>query len=353
MKLKIAQVAPLYEAVPPKLYGGTERVVSYLTESLVEKGHEVTLFASGDSVTKAHLQAVSEKALRLEDCCDPLAIHHILLKNIIDHAYEFDIWHFHIDYLHYPLSKVLKLPNLTTLHGRLDLPDLPLLYNCFNDMPLASISDHQRKPLPMANWLKTVYHGLPEHLYDYGEGSGGYLLFLGRISPEKGPEKAIEIAIRSNRKLIMAAKVDKQDRSYFDTVVQPLLDHPLVEYLGEVNEQRKKVLLENAAALLFPINWPEPFGMVMIEAMAAGTPVIAFRQGSVPEIIQHRKTGFIVETVSEAVDAVEKLYQINRLVCRHEFEKRFTASIMADNYLELYQQIHIRHKYEAMNFPTA
>ncbi|WP_199750571.1 glycosyltransferase family 4 protein [Gynurincola endophyticus] len=353
MKLKIAQVAPLYEAVPPKLYGGTERVVSYLTESLVEKGHEVTLFASGDSVTKAHLKAITERALRLDDCSDPLAIHQILLKAVIDHSTLFDIWHFHIDYLHFPVSKVLKIPNLTTLHGRLDLPALPLLYNCYNDMPLVSISDDQRKPLPMANWLKTVYHGLPLHLYNYGEGRGGYLLFLGRISPEKGPDKAIEIAINTNKKLIIAAKIDKADKKYFEAEIKPLLNHPLIEFIGEVDEQQKKVLLENAAALLFPIDWPEPFGMVMIEALAAGTPVIAFKKGSVPEILQHGKTGFIVETVSEAIDAVAHLYQINRLVCRHEFEKRFTASIMADNYLELYEQIHVRHKYETMNFPTA
>lgn len=339
MKLKIAQVAPLYEAVPPKLYGGTERVVSYLTESLVEKGHDVTLFASGDSVTKAKLASAVPQALRLSNVNDPLVYHQLLLQMIIDHSNHFDIWHFHIDFLHYPISRILRIPNITTLHGRLDLPDLPVLYHEYRDMPLVSISKHQQLPLPMANWQKTVYHGLPIDLYEYGEGKGDYLLFLGRISQEKGPDKAIEIALKTNRKLIIAAKIDKADQHYFEQVIRPQLTHPLIDFIGEVNESQKKVLLKNAVALLFPICWPEPFGMVMIESLATGTPVIAFENGSVPEIITHNKTGFIVHNVDEAVEVLRRIHQINRLVCRHEFEKRFTADIMADQYLQLYHTI--------------
>lgn len=339
MNLKIAQVAPLYEAVPPILYGGTERVVSYLTEELVEKGHDVTLFASGDSITKAHLEAITPEALRLSHCADPLVHHQLMLQKIIDRYHEFDIVHFHIDYLHFPISRLLNYPQITTLHGRLDLPDLKPLYQNFQDMPLVSISNDQRKPLPFANWQKTIYHGLPFDLYEYGEGKGGYLLFLGRISPEKSPDRAIEIAKRCNMKLIIAAKVDPADQHYYETVIEPLLHHPLIEFVGEVNEAQKKALLMNAAALIFPINWPEPFGMVMIEAMACGTPVIAFKNGSVPEIIQHGINGFITESIDEACIATKNLHKINRLVCRHEFEKKYTASIMADHYIDLYRKI--------------
>jgi glycosyltransferase involved in cell wall biosynthesis len=340
MVMKIAQVAPLYESVPPQCYGGTERVVSYLTEELVRQGHEVTLFASGDSVTRAHLVAACPHALRLdEQCMDQLAHHIVLLEHVFRQAQEFDLIHFHIDYLHFPLSVRNATPNITTLHGRLDIPDLVPLYRTFPNQPVVSISDDHRTPLPWLNWQGTVYHGLPEDLHTFHASPGEYLAFLGRISPEKGVEQAITIAEQAGMPLKIAAKIDPHDRQYFETVVQPLLDHPLVEYTGEMGTEEKDAFLGQAYALLFPINWPEPFGLVMIEALACGTPVIAFRHGSVPEVLEDGVTGWIVEGVEEAVQAVGRISSLNRQRCRQVFEERFSARRMTQDYLRIYQRL--------------
>ena len=302
--MRIAQVAPLYESCPPQLYGGTERVVSYLTEELVRQGHEVTLFASGDSQTRATLQAPCARALRLDaQCKDPLPYHFISLYRLARAADAFDIIHFHTDYLHFPLFAQQWSKTLTTLHGRLDLPDLPPIWREFAMMPLVSISNAQRLPMPWANWYGTVYHGLPSSLYAGGSGDGGYLAFIGRICPEKRPDWAIEIAHRAGLPLAIAAKVDKVDRTYYKTRIKPLLKDPLVEFIGEIGDSEKGAFLGDAVALLFPIDWPEPFGLTLIEAMANGTPVIAFGQGSVPEIVDDGVTGFIVASVDEAVAA--------------------------------------------------
>jgi glycosyltransferase involved in cell wall biosynthesis len=337
--MKIAQIAPLYESVPPTFYGGTERVVSYLTEELVKQGHEVTLFASGDSFTKAHLQPMVEKALRLGGYAEPLPHHMLMLDKVARMASEFDIMHFHIDYLHFPLSRALKIPNVTTLHGRLDLPDLAPIFREFQDMPLVSISDHQRSPLPFASWWATVYHGMPIDDYPFHSTSGNYLAFLGRISPEKRVDRAIEIARRAGMEIRIAAKVDKVDQEYFDTRIKPLLDHPLVDYTGEITLQEKNELLGSAYAVLFPIDWPEPFGLVMIEALASGTPVIAYRNGSVPEVIQDGETGFIVENIDEAVADVEKVAALSRHRCRQVFEERFSTERMTRDYIDVYRSI--------------
>lgn len=338
--MKIAQVSPLYESVPPKLYGGTERVVSYLTEELVRQGHEVTLFASGDSVTAAELAAVCPKALRLDaDCRDVMAWHILQMQMVMDRAAEFDVIHFHNDYLNFPFSRMSSYTHLTTLHGRLDLGELQHIYDTYSDIPVVSISDNQRLPLPQAGWAKTIYHGLPEDLYRYGRGEGGYLAFLGRISPEKRPDRAIEIAKRSGMRLKMAAKVDKVDEKYFREEIEPMLNHPLIEFIGEIGEDTKNEFLENAAALLFPIDWPEPFGMVMIEAMANGTPTIAFNCGSVPEVINHGRSGYIVSSIDEAVAAVKNLASFDRKACRQVFEARFSVRLMAENYVALYEQL--------------
>lgn len=338
-KMKIAQVAPLYESVPPKLYGGTERVVFNLTEELVEQGHEVTLFASGDSITNATLIPCCEKALRLNnDCCDSLAPHIVQIQKVLQMADEFDVIHFHTDYLHYPSTENLKTPQVTTLHGRLDIPELQLIYDTF-DQPVVSISNNQRKPLPQANFIGTVYHGLLKNSFSQGSGDKNYLAFLGRVSPEKGLDKAIEWAIASNRILKIAAKVDKVDAAYYETIIKPLLNHPLIEFIGEINEEQKQEFLGNASALLFPINWNEPFGIVLIEAMACGTPVIAHGLGSVPEIIENDKNGFIVLSTQEAVDAVNRLNQIDRSTIRKIFEEKFSAKRMADDYLQLYKKL--------------
>jgi glycosyltransferase involved in cell wall biosynthesis len=338
--MKIAQVAPLYESVPPKYYGGTERVVSYLTEELLKRGHEVTLFASGDSVTKAHLVAPCRRSLRLDKhCVDQLAHHVLMLEMVFSEPDRFDIIHFHIDYLHFLLSRRYKVPHLTTLHGRLDIPDLVPLYQEFRDMPVVSISNAQREPLPWLNWLGTVYHGLPEDLYNFREKPGDYLAFLGRIAPEKRVDRAIEIAKRIGMPIKIAAKVDKVDKDYFEDVVEPLLRNPLVEYVGEIGEGEKDEFLGNAYALLFPINWPEPFGLVMIEAMACGTPVIAYRRGSVPEVMEEGATGFIVQGLEDAIEAVHRIPTLSRKRCREVFEERFSASRMARDYLTLYQQV--------------
>ena len=337
--MKIAQVAPLYESVPPKLYGGTERVVSYLTEALVEAGHQVTLFASGDSETSARLVPGCPKALRLNnyECQDQLAHHFVMLEEVLERAEQFDIIHFHVDYMHFPLSRLSGLVHVSTLHGRLDSPDLVPLYRKYRNMPLTSISLSQRKPLPWVNWIGNVYHGLPADLLPLGSGRGKYLAFLGRISPEKRADRAIEIAQRLNMPLKIAAKVDPADRVYYEREIKHLLDTPNVEFIGEINEQQKGAFLGDAYAYLFPIDWPEPFGLTMIESMACGTPTIAFNCGSVPEVITHGVTGFIVDTVDEAVNAVQQAAVLDRVACRAEFMKRFSAPKMAQQYVKLYE----------------
>jgi glycosyltransferase involved in cell wall biosynthesis len=338
--MRIAQVSPLYESVPPKLYGGTERVVSYLTEELVQQGHEVTLFASGDSVTQARLVPACERSLRLNsDCVDQLAHHILMLEQVYQQADNFDIIHFHIDYLHFPLSRHTGFANVTTLHGRLDIPDLVPLYQEFREMPVVSISDSQREPLSWVNWQGTVYHGLPLDLFRYHEQPGDYLAFLGRISPEKRVDRAIEVAKRVQIPLKIAAKVDAVDEKYFEEEIKPLLDHPLIEFVGEVGDEAKGEFLGNAYALLFPINWPEPFGLVMIEAMACGTPIIAYDRGSVTEVLEHGRSGFIVDNLEEAVDAVQRVSTIERKQCRRDFEERFSAARMAQDYVAIYQQL--------------
>ncbi len=339
--MRIAQIAPLIESVPPRLYGGTERIVSYLTEELVRQGHQVTLFASGDSLTSAELVSCSERALRLDPGVrDPLPYYMVMLDRLRRRAAEFDVMHFHIDYLHFPLFHGFAGRTLTTQHGRLDLPDLAVAYRAFPEYPLVSISDDQRRPRPHWNWLATVPHGLPPRLIPFSpHAHGGYLAFLGRICPEKRPDHAIEIARRAGVPLKIAAKVDRADQAYFDQVIRPLLRDPLVEFVGEIDEQDKGAFLGNASALLFPIDWPEPFGLVMIEAMASGTPVIAYRRGSVPEVIEDGWTGFLVDDVAGAVDAVEKLDWLDRGMIRARFEQRFTARRMAKDYLDAYDRL--------------
>jgi glycosyltransferase involved in cell wall biosynthesis len=340
--MKIAQVAPLYESVPPQLYGGTERVVYYLTEELVHQGHDVTLFASGDSLTSAQLVSGCDKALRLtETCNDPLAHHTILMDKVLSRASEFDILHFHTDYSHFPATRKLQLPAVTTLHGRLDLPDLAPLYDQFDQVPLVSISQSQRKSLRSVNWVGNVYHGLPVHLHHPAAASQprDYLAFLGRISPEKRPDRAIRIAANAGIKLKIAAKIDAVDRKYFESEIEPLLDSPGVEFLGEINESQKTEFLANAIAYLFPIDWPEPFGLTMIEAMACGTPTVAFCCGSVPEIIQDGVTGFVVSSEEEALMALRHVGKISRAGCRATFERRFTACRMARDYVNIYESL--------------
>jgi glycosyltransferase involved in cell wall biosynthesis len=339
--MRIAQIAPLSESVPPQRYGGTERVVSYLTEELVSLGHDVTLYASGDSQTQARLVPVCERALRLQgkQVVDPLAHHVRLVERVFQDASGFDVLHFHQDYLHFSLCRRQAIPVLTTLHGRLDLPDLVPLFAEFDDMNVVSISEAQRAPLPHARWLGTVYHGLPTDLHRFHPEPEAYLAFLGRICPEKRLDRAIEIALGADLPLKIAAKVDRADRVYFNAVIRPLLNHPLVEYLGEIGEQEKGDFLGQARALLFPIDWPEPFGLVMIEALACGTPVIAYRHGSVPEILEHGVTGFTVSSEDEAVQAVANLDQISRSQCRATFERRFSARRMANDYIALYERL--------------
>jgi glycosyltransferase involved in cell wall biosynthesis len=338
--LRIAQVAPLYESVPPKCYGGTERVASYLTEELVRLGHDVTLFASGDSVTAARLIAPCERSLRLDpNCVDQLAHHVTLVEQVFKNAANFDIIHFHIDYLHFPVSSRMGTPNVTTLHGRLDIPDLAGIYREFPQMRVVSISDSQRLPLPSLNWQGTVHHGLPPNLYHFHDQPGNYLAFLGRISPEKGVDKAIEIAKRVGMHLKIAAKVDSVDRAYFEDRIQPLLDGPLVEFIGEIDETEKEEFLGNAYALLFPIDWPEPFGLVMIEAMRCGTPIVAYRRGAVPEVIDEGVTGFICEDVDQAANAVQEVATLSRKRCGQVFEERFNVTRMAMDYVSIYKKI--------------
>jgi glycosyltransferase involved in cell wall biosynthesis len=338
--MRIAQVAPLIESVPPKLYGGTERVVSYLTDELVRRGHDVTLFASGDSITSARLVPGCPEALRLRGgCVDPWARHITMVEEVFSRRDEFDIIHFHIDYVHLPTARRERIVHVSTLHGRLDIPDLNPLYRRFADAPLISISQAQQGPLPFANWLGTVYHGLPQDRYVPSDRPGTYLAFLGRLSPEKGVDQAIEIAKRTGIPLKIAAKVDHVDQKYFECKVRPLLDHPLVEFIGEIGYAEKNDFLRNALCLLFPINWPEPFGLVMIEAMACGTPVVAYPRGSVREIISDGRNGFLVTDAEQAARAVERIGEISRRECRQIFEKRFTTARMADDYLSLYQKL--------------
>lgn len=343
--MRIAQVAPLYESVPPKYYGGTERVVSYLTEELVRQGHEVTLFASGDSETKAQLLAACPRSLRLaKRCQDQLAHHFTMLEHVFRRAAEFDIIHFHVDYLHFPLSRREMIAHVTTLHGRLDLPDLVPLYQEFCDMPVISISNSQREPLPWANWQATVYHGLPRDIYQFHPDPGSYLAFLGRISPEKRVDRAIEIAQQVGMPLKIAAKVDQVDKDYFESVISPLLRNSPVEFVGEIGDLEKDEFLGNAHALLFPIDWPEPFGLVMIEAMACGTPVVAYRSGAVPEVMEQGRTGFIVHGLEDAVDAVRQVAQLSRKRCREVFERRFTATRMAHDYVRQFERLIARNQ---------
>jgi glycosyltransferase involved in cell wall biosynthesis len=338
--MRIAQIAPLHECVPPRLYGGTERVVSFLTEELVRQGHEVTLFASGDSQTSARLVRCCKMALRLDpEVRDALPHHMVMLEEVRRRTHQFDILHFHIDVLHAPLVHGLAERTLTTLHGRLDLPDLRPFYATFRDLPLVSISNSQQQYLNNVHWLGTVHHGLPRHLLPFHRNADGYLAFLGRIAPEKRPDLAIEIAVRSGLPLKIAAKVDRVDQAYWETTIRPMITaHPQVEFLGEIDESDKAQLLGGATALLFPIDWPEPFGLVMIEAMACGTPVIAYRRGSVAEIIQDHVSGFVVDTLEEAVAAVRRVADLDRARVRAEFERRFTAERMARDYLDIYRQ---------------
>jgi len=335
--MRIAQVAPLAEAVPPKLYGGTERIVSYLTEELVAMGHEVTLFASGDSITSARLEGVVPKALRLDPTVrDTTSPHILMMSKVLDQLDEFDIVHFHIDHYQLPVMRDRATPFVTTFHGRLDLPELQPLMNAFPRAPYISISDSQRLPLQNVNWAGTIYHGLPADLLPFSATENGYLAFLGRISPEKGPDAAIRIAREAGIPLKIAAKVDNADRDYFNEIVRPMLSGEGVEFIGEINEQEKAGFLGDARALLMPVCWPEPFGLVMIEAMACGTPVIAFGNGSVPEVVDPGRSGFIVHDEINAATAVKRIAELPRAGVRACFEERFTARRMAEDHLALY-----------------
>jgi glycosyltransferase involved in cell wall biosynthesis len=341
-RLRIAQVAPLDESVPPQAYGGTERIVSYLTEELVRRGHDVTLFASGDSETRAALVPGCARALRLDEhCSDKLALHFVMLEQLFARANEFDVVHFHCDYLHFPWSHRCLCRHVTTLHGRLDIPELQPLYRMYPSQPLVSISNAQRRPLDWANWQATVYHGLPENLYALEDRPGQYLAFLGRISPEKRVDRAIRIAMHAAVPLKIAAKVDAADRVYYSEKIAPLLDKagPLVEFVGEIDDRQKQAFLGGAAALLFPIDWPEPFGLVMIESLACGTPVIAYRVGSVPEVLEDGVTGFVVDNLDQAITAVGSISKLSRQACRRAFEARFSVSRMTRDYLAVYERL--------------
>jgi glycosyltransferase involved in cell wall biosynthesis len=338
-RMKIAQIAPLMESVPPRLYGGTERIVSYLTEELVRLGHEVTLFASGDSVTSAELVPCAPMALRLDrNVRDPIPYYMLMLDRVRELADDFDLLHFHIDQFHFPLFRPMANRTVTTLHGRQDFPDIKPLYVGFADMPLVSISNNQRTPIKSCNFVATIYHGIPasQHKPVFNP-RGGYVAFLGRISPEKRPDRAIAIARSLGIPLKIAAKIDKVDEAYFHERIAPLLNEPEVEYVGEINEREKSEFLGQALALLFPIDWPEPFGLAMIEAMACGTPVLAFRHGSVPEIIDEGVTGAIVDNMEEAVRILPQVLTLSRSAVRRRFEQRFTVARMAQDYLQLFR----------------
>ena len=338
--MKIAQVAPLIESVPPQFYGGTERVVAYLTDELVRLGHHVTLFASADSRTAARLVPACPRALRLADVTqDPLAPHILMVEEVAKRARDFDVVHFHISELHFPVARRLPVAHVTTLHGRLDIPELPALYAEFTDIPVISISDAQRAPLPEAGWIGTVHHGLPPNLLRFHPRPGKYLAFLGRISREKRVDRAIAIATACGQPLRIAAKIDPSDRSYFDQEIRHLLAHPLVEFVGEISDEQKDSFLGNATALLFPIDWPEPFGLVMIEALACGVPVVAFRGGAVDELIDHGVTGFVVDTIEDAVEATRAVEGLSRRRCRDVFERRFSAARMAADQVRIYERV--------------
>ncbi|MGE0211793.1 MAG: glycosyltransferase family 4 protein [Parvibaculaceae bacterium] len=338
--MRIAQVAPLSEAVPPRLYGGTERVVSWLTEELVAMGHRVTLFASGDSETSADLVPCARTGLRLAGIRDHLASHLVMLETVRRRASEFDLIHFHVDLLPFPIFQDMAEKTVTTLHGRLDRPDFHPAYRYFPQMPLVSVSDSQREPMPdCVNWLATVHHGLPANQQRFRAEPGEYLAFLGRISPEKRPDRAIEIAKRAGLPLKIAAKIDHDDRAYFQEVIAPMLDHPLIEFIGEIDENGKDEFLARASALLFPIDWVEPFGLVMIEAMSAGTPVIGWPMGSVTEVITPGRSGFVVSSIEEAAAAVGAIGSLPRREVRAEFEERFAARRMAADYVAAYERL--------------
>ena len=338
--MHIAQVAPLTEAIPPKLYGGTERVVSWITEELIALGHDVTLFASGDSVTSAQLDAVWPRALRLDGSVrDPNALHMMMLERVYQRAGDFDFLHCHLDYYPFSLFSRQPTPFATTLHGRLDLPEHQPVFDTFNSIPVISISNAQRRPLPKANWVRTVHHGLPERLLEPKPIKPSYLAFLGRIAPEKGVDRAIRIAQHCGVMLKVAAKVDKADEDYFDELIEPMIKSSNVEFIGEISDKEKSEFLSGAVALLVPIDWPEPFGLVMIEAMACGTPVIAFNRGSVPEIIEDGLTGFVVEDINGAIGAIDRLGHLSREKIRRRFEERFTARRMAQDYLSVYRSL--------------
>ncbi|HYL98187.1 MAG TPA: glycosyltransferase family 4 protein [Blastocatellia bacterium] len=353
--MHVAQVAPLYESIPPKLYGGTERVVSYLTEELVRQGHEVTLFASADSKSRARLHPVCKRSLRLEgeNVTDPIAFHMRMLAMVARHAQEFDIIHYHTGYIHFPSTSLQDAAAVTTMHGRLDLPEVIDLIDEFSDLNLVSISNSQRQPLAWVNWVATVHHGLPEDLYQPSLRPGNYLAFLGRISPEKRVDRAIEIARRAGIPLKIAAKVDPADQDYFDTKIKALFSDPIVEYVGEIGEADKSDFLGNAWALLFPIDWPEPFGLVMIEAMACGTPVVAYRLASVPEILEDGQTGFLVNSIEQAVEAVQRAGSIDREVCRRTFERRFSVKRMCLDYVRVYTRVIAEHSTRVEKAPLA
>ena len=337
--LRIAQVAPLYERVPPRLYGGTERVVSHITEELVRRGHEVTLFASGDSQTSAKLVPGCPQALRLSGRPHMGTFLQLpMLSDVYERASSFDVIHTHLDYWSFPLARLTPTPSVATMHGRLDIPELKPVYARYRSLPLISISDSQRAPLPFMNWVTTVYHGVPRNRLEYSPGPGKYLAFLGRISPEKRPDIAIEVAKRAGVPLKIAAKVDNVDKEYFANVIKPLLTSG-VELIGEIGDDQKSEFLGNALALMFPIDWPEPFGMVMIEAMACGTPIITRPCGSVPEVVMPGVSGFIGDTVEELVAAVKKVDTLSRAACRKEFETRFTVEVMVDQYEHVYRQL--------------
>jgi glycosyltransferase involved in cell wall biosynthesis len=341
-RLRIAELAPLYERVPPALYGGTERVVAHLTDELVRRGHRVTLFASADSITAAELIGVVPNALRLGgSTADPLAPHVVELAEVFERAAEFDVIHCHVDYLAFPFGRLVATPTLHTLHGRLDLPALLPVFRRFSDVPLVTISDAQRLPLRglSLNWAGTVYHGLPLDRYAFSPRGGRYLAFLGRLSQEKRPDLAIAVARRTGLRLKIAAKIDPADRAWVEREIAPLLDDPLVEFVGEIDDEAKGAFLGNALALLFPVDWPEPFGLAMIEAMACGTPVVARPCGSVPEIVAPGLSGFIVDTVDEMVDAVKRVDSIDRAACRRQFEERFSVARMVDGYEAIYRRL--------------
>jgi glycosyltransferase involved in cell wall biosynthesis len=338
-KLRIAQVAPLSESVPPKLYGGTERVVAVLTDELMRQGHDVTLFASGDSCTSGRLVAACDRAQRLLGCVDPLAAHMLMIEQVMQRADEFDIVHFHVAPLHFPLARRMSTAHLTTMHGRLDLPDLVPLYEEFSELPLVSISDAQRVPLPDQNWVGTVHHGFPVGDFQFHREPGEYLAFLGRISHEKRVDRAIEIAKACGWPLKIAAKIDPSDVLYFKNEIAPLMNHPLIEFIGEITDDQKSAFLGNARALLFPIDWPEPFGLVMIESLACGTPIVAFRGGSVDEVVDHGVTGFVVDDLTQAIDATTRTHTLDRRACRDAFTRRFSSARMASAYVRLYRQL--------------